>query len=237
MWINTSFDFRADARGRDPDKYSNTLREYHQVVWSKPLPNGRTLHLVSTTPGVYLHHRSELGEFSLSSDSIIQSFTAWKTLKHITDRFSQEQNDAFRASSYTMGGMIIFPANKVGGKMTINGARGCNRKIADRFDLTLECIRRNYLGQISPLSDTLSRYSEFFDLFDNFTGYVEFFLLQDLVNLDSSSVKFFLPFDDFNNSSVPEDVDAYIEYRQYSIEFVEARNCRIAAGTNPHSTA
>ena len=27
--------------------------------------------------GVYLHHRSELGEFFLSSDSVIPTFTRW----------------------------------------------------------------------------------------------------------------------------------------------------------------
>ena len=65
--------------------------------------------------------------------------------------------------------------------MTINGARGCNRKIGDRFDLTLECIRRHYQREESPLSRTLSSYREFFELFGDFRGYVEFFLLQDLV--------------------------------------------------------
>jgi len=36
-----------------------------------------------------------------------------------------------------IGGMIVFPGNRIDGKMTINGARGCYRKISDRFDLTL----------------------------------------------------------------------------------------------------
>ena len=63
--------------------------------------------------------------------------------------------------------------------MTINGARGVNGKIKDRFDLTLECIRRHYTSEKSPLSDTLQRYSPFFNLFENFQGYVDFFLLQD----------------------------------------------------------
>jgi hypothetical protein len=36
--IDTSFDFRIDSAGRDPDKYSPTLRRYHRLLWSKPLP-------------------------------------------------------------------------------------------------------------------------------------------------------------------------------------------------------
>ena len=97
---------------------------------------------------------------------------------------------------------------------------------SDRFDLTLECIRRHYSDSESPLSTTLSRYSGFLALFDDFRGYVSFFLLDDLVN-DDLSVKFFMPFDDFDPPYVPNDVGAYEEYRRRSIEFIEARNNRI----------
>ena len=76
-----------------------------------------------------------------------------------------------------MGGMIIFPANRVEGKSTINGARGFHPLIKDRIDLTLECIRRYYNNEISPLTEVLTRYTDFFALFGNFKGYVEFFLL------------------------------------------------------------
>ncbi len=43
-----------------------------------------------------------------------------------------------------------------------------------RFDLTLECIRRHYLDEPSPLSDTLAWYADFFGLFGDFAGYVDF---------------------------------------------------------------
>ena len=38
--IDTRFDTRSDAGGRDPDSHSKTLRRYHQLLWSKPLPSG-----------------------------------------------------------------------------------------------------------------------------------------------------------------------------------------------------
>ena len=98
-------------------------------------------------------------------------------MKHITELFPEEENEAFRTIGYTIGGMMVFPGNRIDGKATINGARGFTRKIADRFDLTLECIRRHYLNQPSPLDDTLSRYGDFFALFGNFDGYVDHFLL------------------------------------------------------------
>jgi hypothetical protein len=212
---------------RDPDTYSPTLRQYHKLLWSKILPSGRLFNLDDSVRGVYLHHSSELGKFFLCSDSVVATFTRWNSMRHITALFTEEENEAFRRISYTIGGMMVFPGNRIDGKQTINGARGLNRKIADRFDLTLECIRRHYLIQRSPLSETLARYSKFFALFNDFSGYVEFFMLQDLVTDDCSAVRFFMSFDDFDTPSVPRDADSYKDYRQLSIEFIEARNCRI----------
>ena len=111
--------------------------------------------------------------------------------------------------------------------MTINGARGFHPRIKDRFDLTVECIRRHYRNERSPLSDTLARYADFFGLFKDFRAYVEFFLLQDLVTEDCSPVRFFTPFEDFNTSPLPGSVEAYMVYRQLAVDFIEARNRRI----------
>ena len=193
-----------------------------------PISNTHAIHEVSAKSlRAYLHHHSELGTFSLSSDSIIPSFTRWKSLKHITELFPEEENEAFRTVGYTIGGMMVFPGNRIDGKTTINGARGFTRKIADRFDLTLECIRRHYINQPSPLDETLARYGDFFALFRGFDGYVDYFLLQDLVEEDRSMIKFFMPFADFNTPSVPGTVEEYVPYRRLSIAFVKARNRRI----------
>src|SRR5688572_487239 len=129
MLINTSFDFRTDARGKDPDTYSPTLRQYHKLLWSKPLPSGRPFNLADTVRGAYLHHGSDLGEFYLSSDSVMPTFTKWKSLKHITQLFPEEENEAFRTIGYTIGGMMVFPKNRIDGKININGARGFTRQI------------------------------------------------------------------------------------------------------------
>ena len=228
MEIDISFDFRSDSGGKDPDKYSRTLRQYHKLLWSRDLPNGQFFGLTDSVPGKYLVHQSNFGEFFLSSDSVIPTFAKWKSMKPVTENFSADEIEAFVSIGYTMGGMMIFPANQVGGMQTINGARGFTRAISDRFDLTLECIRRHYLQIESPLSQTLARYADFFDLFLDFHGYVDFFLLQDLVNIDGE-VQFFLPFDEFGPPSIPTDRHAYAEYRQRSIDFVRARNNRIMA--------
>jgi len=123
--------------------------------------------------------------------------------------------------------MMIFPARKVDGKWTINQERGCAKQIRDRFDLTVECIRRHYSKSESPLTAVLARYASFFNLFGDFRGYVEFFLLQDLVLSDFSAVKMMAPFDDFRGSPIPVDANEYRAYESIARAFIEARNRRI----------
>lgn len=230
MIIDTTFDFRTDTPpGKDPDSRSQTLRRYHQLLWSKPLPRGALFELDATASGYYLLHRSALGQFELSSDAVMASYTRHTAMASVIAQFSEEEHAAFNTLGYTIGGMMVFPSNRVDGKITINGARGFLRLIADRMDLTLESIRRHYRGEPSPLGATLARYADFFALFDDFDGYVNFFLLQDLVTTDGAAVRFFMPFDDFNPPAIPRDVETYGEFRRLSIEFIEARNRRIDA--------
>lgn len=225
MTIDTTFDFRRDSPKGDPDKYSPTLHAYHQLLWSKPLPSGSPFTLEDGRPGNYLVHQSDLGRFTLSSDASIA--TLRKRAKPLVEQLGKDALAEFQAFGYTIGGMMLFPSNKVDRKMTLNGARGWHPRIADRLDLTIECIRRHYQGESSPLSDTLMRYQNFFALFGDFAGYIDHFLLQDLVTEDGESVLFFMPFDDFKKPHVPRDVETYGEYRRRSIEFVKARNRRI----------
>ena len=72
--------------------------------------------------------------------------------------------------AYTVGGAIIFPVHR----SSMNQRRGCNKTISDRWDLTLECIKRNYNGGDSPLYKVICTKQSFFDLFVDFKGYVDF---------------------------------------------------------------
>ena len=229
--IDISFDVYSDTPdSKDPDAYSPTLAKYHKILWSKPLPNGTNFDLNDNhSIPRRLHHKSELGKFVLSSDSIGHTYSKSKVkgMSHIVSQVSDEEIDSFYSKCRTIGGYILFPSNRVENKMTINGARGLNSKIKDRFDLTLECIRCFYANETSPLSDTLMRYSTFFNLFQNFKGYVDFFLLQDLVTEDNLSIKFYLPFNGFNNNPLPNNVDEYLLYKNTVMEFITARNKRI----------
>jgi hypothetical protein len=225
--LGSTVDYRLDSHGKDPDKFSALLKTHHQVLWSKPLPNGEMFGLVPDATN-YLVHKSSLGEFFLSSDAISNSLRHQKRMAHIISQVHSQELDAFQAAGATTGAVIVFPGNKVNGGLTINVARGFNARIGDRFDLTLECVRRHYLGQTSPLEETLNRYKDFFSLFASFAGYVEFFHLQDLV--DGQTVRFFLPFQqDFSSKANPLNLNEYLDYKKAVMDFVAARNRRIEA--------
>jgi hypothetical protein len=120
----------------------------------------------------------------------------------------------------------------VGGKMTINQARGfgeTGRLLADRLDLTVECVRRYYLGEPSPLNEVFRRYDDFFRLFVDFRGYVDFFLLHDMVDNDCSTVKMAMPFNNFSAPPIPGDIKEYLSYMEHTSDLVEKRNVRIDA--------
>jgi hypothetical protein len=224
--IDIDFDMRDDTpASKDPDAESPTLRRYHAALWSKPLPDGTAFTLDASLEDAYLRHASPLGDFRLASDSIIHTYRR-DGMRDVLNHFTADEIAAFVHAAYTIGGFIVFPGNRVGGEQTINQARGMCRKIGDRFDLTLECIRRHYSGEHSPLAGTLGLYPEFFALFRDFSGYCDFFLLQDLLTEDGG-VKFMLEFDEFESNPLPTSADQYAAYRDAAMAFVEARNRRI----------
>jgi hypothetical protein len=189
------------------------------------LPNGRSFKLTNNKNGAYLYHNSELGEYFLGSDAITHSYRNHKRKLWLTQQIPNEVVELFDTGS-TIGAYTIFPNNRIDGKHTINGARGCNSLIDDRFDLTLECIRLFYLGEKSPLYDTLLRYKTFFDLFESFHGYIKFFLLDDLVD-ENGEIKFYLPFDNFKTKPAFANIDDYLVYKKRVIDFIKSRNKRI----------
>jgi len=224
--IDVSFDFRTDATGPDVDSSSPTLKRFHQNLWSKELPNGEVLALSDNGRGTYLTYEQGERIFYLSSDSISNSYRNNKRMFGIV-----KDIDALAAKfqdiGNTIGGYIIFPSKSDEKGMSINQERGVNHKIADRFDLTLECIRLHYLNQSNPLEAVLKRNSEFFQLFGTFSDYVRFFYLDDLVDPSYGSVRFFLPAEGFEGSGLPSDQEAYKRYMKNSMEFTIRRNERI----------
>lgn len=225
--FDVTTDFQEDSDRRDPDVYSRLLQGYHQRLWTKRLPGGAMFTLSAERVGSarVLRHSSELGEFVMSSDTLANSNRG--RLRTYYEQMGEESNVAWHHDCGTIGGRLIFPRNRIDGRQTINQRRGTHARIRDRFDLTLEAIRRHYSGEESPLSFTLSSYASFFALFETFRGYVDFFLLQDLVD-DRGEVRFYLPFDTYESSPFPSSLEQYREFRQRQLEFVAARNARMA---------
>jgi len=223
--IDTTFDFRAESGTKDSDSASPTLRSYHRILWSKSLPSTGELKF-REDPKSYLVATTPVGDMRLTSDSITNSMAGHKALFEIITKVPESLVAEVKSLGSTIGSRIVFPGDQIGGGKTINVLRGFNVNIRDRFDLTLECIRRHYLSEQSVLSNVLGRYGQFFSLFESFDGYVEFFLLQDLVN--KGKVKFLTDIDwPQSGGAYPQTVAEYELYANRTIEFVVKRNIRI----------
>lgn len=221
--IDITFDFRSDSKG-DPDTYSPTLNKYHRILWSKELPNGEVMNLQSGRAPFVLTWK----DFCLTSDTIIVEINNSKN-KKIIDQVNGLVDDPsayfenLLRRSYTIGGMIIFPCHI----NSMNQRRGTHPKISDRWDLTLECIRRHYAGEESPLSKVTESDKAFYDLFVDFKGYVDFFFLQDCVSDDYATVDIWCGDALFQKTGLPETVGDYFKFIRKEHEFLDKRNKRI----------
>ena len=247
MDIDVSFDFTTDSRRfwddfwyrnrglghgtSDPDLESPTLRRYHSLLWRRELPNGQFLDLREWYGNDYI----KWNDRRFGSDSITTGFRYGKCRKLIEDvedtfdnleDYHQWMESVIR-KTYTIGGSIIFPKHH----QSMNQCRGQNPRIVDRWDLTLECIRRYYDGiddpDHNPLSSCIRMDSWFYDLFVDFKGYVDFFFLQDCVSKDYSQVRFFIDTEPFEYHPFPKDVDEYMSWIDRNLDFVSKRNKRI----------
>lgn len=240
MDFDTSFDFTTDSPHywdhfwennsgmgggtSDPDAASKTLQKYHQLLWSKRLPNGETMDLNIGKGPYYLTWK----DFRFGSDSIVVSFRHSKcrdliaAVRDALPDYRQFAED-FVHRTYTIGGSIIFPTHT----NSMNQRKGCHPLIGDRWDLTLECIRRYYSNDDSPLYPTIQADKAFYDLFVDFKGYVDYFYLQDCVTEDYSAVRIWQGKGDFKEDPYPQDVVQYLHWIDTQLSFTEKRNQRI----------
>ncbi len=229
--IDVNFDFRQNSKCGDPDIDSHKLYEAHQILYNNILPCGKKFNLTIISEGYgRLLLKNDLCD-NLSSDRMCPHFDG-KYNGKFNGWLSNFERKELQYKVRTIGGHVIFPAHKKNG-YTINQARGMNRIIADRFDLTLECIRRFYQNKTSVLYNTFVRYKDFFDLFIDFRGYINFFMLQDFVD-EKEQVRFSLPFDDFQRSPLPQTIDEYKQYKTHIIDLINKRNNRILENLNSH---
>ena len=220
------FDFRTDSGGKDPDMGSPTLRRYHRLLWSKKLPNGEIMQLTHDKGG-YLKWK----DFEFASDAMINglffrrakdSVPELKRLLRDYDAFVED----FEHKTWTIGGEIIFPIHN----NSMNQLRGTNPYIMDRWDLTMECIRRFYSGKDSPLYEVLDRDRNFYELFVDFKGYVDFFHLQDCVTADYENVIFWQSDCSLTQTMpLPRTAGEHILWTEKSLQFIKKRAERMMA--------
>lgn len=237
--INVDIDFASYYRQRrDPDRDSKMLYQWHQMLWGRDVPGVGPFRIEVEWAGGYglrLHYASG-SDFRLGSDAMVPTWSSDGWARRfdpaLVEEIASDHGEFFRLSS-TIGGYIVLPRNSVGQTgQTLNQARGISPAIADRFDLTLECIRRHYQepNRLNPLSEPLKRYGDFFNLFGTFETYVRFFLLEDIVSPDCSAVRSLMPgFDtaSLDAPALPESPADYREYRSRGVAFLAARNARI----------
>ena len=150
----------------------------------------------------------------------------------------------------TIGGFMLFPRHDC----SINQLRGMSDKIQDRFDLTLECIKRMYESGFfvvgNPLFDISAEDKEFFKMFgdgkEGFKNYIDFFLLNSWVKEDEEHhyyhVKNLLHTGenedkerniqlldnwDFNQKPLPQDENEWWTFYRNIMDRLEARNKQI----------
>lgn len=230
----------AAPHSADPDSASATLRNYHQALWSRELPNGQVMKLEKGKNSDYLTWNG----MRFASDSIATQHRYIKCTDVINE-VSKEMEDYHQfvydttRFTYTMGGMMIFP--KLRGSM--NQDRGTNPMIADRWDLTLECIKRYYeqpendAYTFNPLWKTIKRSEKFFNLFVDFNGYIEFFFLQDFMDENGKVVRFMPDYFDENGNftkkyPVPQTASEYLANIEIQKEIIKKRNNRIREFVN-----
>lgn len=212
----------------DPDSKSKNLQQQHLTLWNKGILGNELFAITDTDNSFCLKYKN----MRLSSDSMINSFR-WTPLIlpfNLKEEFEKNGLDYktfqedYLKKTFTIGAMIIFPKHR----NSVNQRRGCNSDIKDRFDLTLECIKRYYAKDSSynPLKDILQNDKDYFDLFIDFKGFVDFFLLQDWVD-ENYNIEFMLDFDDFKRSPMPQNFDEYMCLYKKQLDLTEKRNNRI----------
>jgi hypothetical protein len=232
-----SFDYKSDSPARtkpDTDRDSPRLRLDNELLWTKELRS--VVRFAPTAPPArrdgYLIFTDTSGvRHWYGSDAITNSYTGWlrpRSLVEAIAGLNEDQRSRYLNPPYTIGSAMIWPVRSKD-RPTMSTARGLRRSVADRMDLTLECIRRHYAGEPeSPLADVINAYADFFALFDGFTEFVEFFHFQDLVTPDCEEVRFYLPFNNFKRSGTPATTEEYVTYREATLEFIAARKRRMA---------
>ncbi len=226
-------------RDADPDSWHKDLRESHRILWSRPFPSGDAWSF-APVPRWYLKNAepraNEPTQWSIGSDNFATTHTNAlpKMASTIPDYEMGHLHDFC-----TIGGYIVFPNGIAQTRTTqvkprkwsINQARGMERRISDRFDLTLDAIRLYFVRittrDANPIGDVLDAYGWFFDSFgkgaEGFQAYVDYFFLNPMVT-DGRVVPMYGDALDFGDALPRRSQSAYNDYIAAQRTAVSDRN-------------
>jgi len=228
--IDVNYQFHICKNGNekfDIDLQCREIYDYHKVLWQRKLPNGKMLHfeIRKNRGGYYLFEMNSKIRFG--SDSILHTYRNYSKgkIKNLIKEFNQNDLNQFYEKLTTIGGYIIFPKHM----NSLNQRRGNHSLVADRFDITLDSIRKYYRGEKIdyPLRNDLEKDREFFSWFIDFESYVSFFYLDDLVDKKSRRILFFS-----EDKPLPTSKASYLIYKANVLSFLEKRNRRIHKEVN-----
>jgi hypothetical protein len=227
------------GRDRDPDWVSVRLRDSHRLLWSKPLPDGRVLQLSALKRADYLKVVSPPEGWTVGSDNFATTHAnALPVFSAGLDGFT----DRHLCGLCSIGGYIVFPnqraqqlpttVNETARPWSLNQVRGMERRISDRFDLTLEAIRLSYEGILlrseNPIGDVLEAYRWWFELFgkgaEGFRRFADFFFLTPMLDSGGGVTAFGRLGLAFDHALPKDDESAYTEYIVDQLSFVADRN-------------
>lgn len=207
----------------DPDANSERVYEFHGKLWNKQcetwkIPeahickrsiwfklNNETITLSSDSfVSIYWHWKrmeNVISEIQQDGNKLKQEIEKLKgrlsklgvneNLRYFDENSSLYKKFIWYYLQYanTIGGFIVFP--QIGNSINVRRVRS---PICDRFDLTLECIRKAYCNQdfekdeCNPLFGLSKEDKAFFSMFGSFKNYVDFFCLNSWVTKDYSAV-------------------------------------------------
>lgn len=250
-WLHDDGSFRCfycetprkkSGKKNDPDAWHKGLRESHRLMLERELPNGGTW---SFTPRYESYLKvdqplpSEPVAWSVGSDNFATTHT--NALPELASTIPG-YTDGHLHDFCTIGGYLPFPNGlaqkrptlEPSRRLNINQAKGWERRVSDRIDLTLEAIRLYYLGVVdrptNPLGDVLDAYGWFFDRFgtgaDGFAAYVDYFFLCPFVS-DGRVVPLYGDALVFQHALPRGSVEAYLDYIERQRAAVMERNALI----------
>lgn len=211
---------------RDADAESLQLRLFHARLWSKDASEGPLMFMPDQGARTLTCTLADGTTLRVSSDTIATSHSGYTEMRPLHAGLPGDYRNDIERKFYRMAGFIVFPVHP----QSLNQLRGW--RLRDRFDLTLECIRRHYTGEAHPLADVMTQGAKFFGLFGSghtgFVRYVEFFHLQGLVA--DGSVRWFdgsSTTPDLDAARLPATTDNYRAYLDNVAEFTDDRTDRI----------